>query len=91
MELSYLIGKSVYAGSKRRGVCEGVGVSLKTGAVKYLFCSATSGRTDFCVNVSAIEEIDEEIYLSRLRPVFPKNAVKILLGLPTYTNEGTFL
>ena len=91
MELSYLIGKSVYAGSKRRGVCEGVGVSLKTGAVKYLFCSATSGRTDFCVNVSAIEEIDEEIYFSRLRPVFPKNAVKILSGLPVYTDEGTFL
>ena len=91
MKLSYLIGKSVYAGSKRRGVCEGVGVSLKSGAVKYLFCSAASGRTEFCVNVSAIEELDEEIYLSRLRPVFPKNAAKILLDLPVYTDEGVFL
>ena len=91
MKLSNLIGKSVYAGSKRRGVCGGVGVSLKSGAVKYLFCSALSGRTDFCVNVSAIEELDEEIYLSRLRPVFPKNVVKILSGLPVYTDEGIFL
>ena len=91
MKLSQLIGKSVYAGSKRRGVCEGVGVSLKSGAVKYLFCSASSGKTDFCVNVSAIEELDEEIYLSRLRPVFPKNAAKILLRLPVYTDEGVFL
>lgn len=91
MKLSNLIGKSVYAGSKRRGVCEGVGVSLKSGTVKYLFCSATSGRTEFCVNVSAIEEIDDEIYLSRLRPVFPKSAVKILSGLPVYTSEGVFL
>ncbi len=90
MKLSDLIGKSVYAGSKRRGVCKGVGVSLKSGAIKYLFCSASSGRTEFCVNVSSIEELDEEIYLSRLRPVFPKNAAKILLGLPVYTDEGVF-
>ena len=91
MKLSMLIGKSVYAGSKRRGTCQGVGVSLKSGTVKYLFCGAPTGRTDFCVNVSAIEEIDEEIYLSRLRPVFPKSAVKIVLGLPVYTDEGVFL
>ena len=91
MKLSNLIGKSVYAGSKRRGVCMGVGVSLKSGAVKYLFCSASSGRTEFCVNVSSIEELDEEIYLSRLRPVFPKSAAKILLDLPVYTDEGVFL
>lgn len=91
MKLSNLIGKSVYAGSKRRGVCIGVGVSLKSGAVKYLFCSVSSGRTEFCVNVSSIEELDEEIYLSQLRPVFPKNAAKIFLGLPVYTDEGVFL
>lgn len=91
MKLSQLIGKSVYAGSKRRGTCQGVGVSLKSGTVKYLFCTASNERTDFCVNVSAIEEIDEEIYLSRLRPVFPKSAAKILLGLPVYTDEGVFL
>ena len=91
MKLSNLIGKSVYAGSKRRGVCQGVGVSLKSGAVKYLFCSALSGQTEFCVNVSCIEEIDEEIYLSRLRPLFPKNAVKIFLALPVYSGEGVFL
>ena len=91
MKLSNLIGKSVYAGAKRRGVCEGVGVSLKSSAVKYLFCRATSSQTDFCVNVSSIEEIDEEIYLSRLRPVFPKNVVKIFLELPVYNDEGAFL
>ena len=91
MKLTNLIGKSVYAGPKRKGVCNGVGVALKSGAVKYLFCSATSGRTEFCVNVSSIEEFDEEIYLSHLRPVFPKNAAKIILGLPVYTDEGVFL
>ncbi len=91
MKLSNLIGKSVYAGSKRRGVCIGVGISLKNGTVKHLFCAAASGRTEFCVNVSSIEELDEEIYLSRLRPVFPKNTAKILLDLPVYTDEGVFL
>ncbi|MBO5240693.1 MAG: PRC-barrel domain-containing protein [Clostridia bacterium] len=91
MKLSHIIGKSVYAGSKRRGTCQGVGVSLKNGAVKYLLCSAAGGRTDFCVNVSAIEELDDEIYLSRLRPSFPKNAAIVSAGLPVYTGEGTFL
>ena len=90
MKLSNLIGKSVYAGAKRRGVCTGVGISPKNSAVKYLFCSA-SGKTEFCVNASSIEELDEEIYLSRLRPVYPKSALKILPHLPVYTDEGVFL
>ena len=90
MKLSHLIGKSVYAGAKRRGVCTGVGITPKNNAVKYLFCSA-SGKTEFCVNVSSIEELDEEIYLSHLRPVFPKSAFKIVFGLPVYTDEGAFL
>ena len=91
MKLSNLIGKSVYAGTKRRGVCTGVGISPKNSAVKYLFCSAISGNTEFCVNTSSIEELDEEIYLSRLRPVYPKSALKILPLLPVYSDEGVFL
>ncbi len=91
MKLSQLIGKSVYASAKRRGVCQGIGISLKNGEVKYLFCRATNGRNDFFVNVSAIEELDEEIYLSRLRPLLPRSATTILPGLPIYSAEGTFL
>ncbi len=91
MKLSQLTGKSVYVGSKRRGTCQGVGVALKNGEVKYLFCKASGARTDFFVNVSAIEEIDDEIYLAQIRPIFPKSTATVVLGLPVYSSNGAFL
>ena len=90
MLLTDVIGKNVYAGSIFKGVCLGVGISPKNFAVKYLLCGSLGERSDFCVNVSAIEEFDEHIYLSRLRPVFPKNCAKIFKNLPVYAQDGTF-
>ncbi len=92
MKLSDLLNKQVYAGTKRRGTVKGLGLAYKNGAVKYLLCASPSERADFCVSVNAIEEIDEEeLYLSRLRPVFPKSCISITQGLPTYTDGGEFL
>lgn len=91
MFLNDIVGKNIYAGSVFKGVCLGVGISPKNYAVKYLLCSSRGERPDFCVNVSAIEEIDEHIYLSRLRPVFPKNCAKIFKDLPVYAQDGTYL
>ena len=39
MFLSQFIGKPVLVNGETRGVCLGVGLSLKSYAVKYLFCS----------------------------------------------------
>lgn len=93
MLLSELIGKNICAGKTVRGVCRGVGISPKTFAVKYFLCakSAQSQSVDFSIGISAVEEIGNDIYLSRLRSVFPKNCDKIFLNQPVYLNEGVFL
>lgn len=92
MLLTALINKPVVVGDNIRGVCLGVGVSLKTYAVKYLLCSSSPNRAtvDFCVNVSAVEKIDEAVFLRRLRPVFPKNCAQITRNLPVFSFDGAF-
>ena len=104
MYLSQLTGKNIRVGKNLRGVCVGVGISLKSKTVKYLLCSsqATScennlsekanNHADFAVSVIAIENIsDDEISLSALRAVFPKNCAKIFIGKPIYSDEGVYL
>ena len=94
MFLSELQNSAVFVGNTQRGVCLGIGISLKNQAVKYLLCAsntALSNATDFSVNVSAVETIDTHIILSRLRPVFPKNCAKLFIGLPVYAFDGAFL
>ncbi|MBR2647150.1 MAG: hypothetical protein IKD47_06315 [Clostridia bacterium] len=101
MFLSDLTDKNVYAGKTLRGVCRGVGVSLKSRAVKYLLCSSLthaqtaaptpSNGTDFSIGISAVESVEPSVVLSRLRPVFPKNCVKIFIGHPVYSVDGVFL
>ncbi len=93
MLLSELIGKNICVGKTVRGVCRGIGISPKNFAVKYLLCakSAQSQAVDFSVGISAVDEIGDDIYLSRLRSVFPKNCDKIFLNQPVYLNEGVFL
>jgi hypothetical protein len=94
MLLTDLIHKTVYAGITPKGKCIGIGISLKNHSVKYLLCSSISqcfNRTDFCVSVSAIDEVDDGIYLSHLRPAFPKACAKIVLGLPIYRENGLFV
>lgn len=97
MKLSELTGKHVFVGNNFKGVCLGVGISLKNCAVKYLLCCSAKAyislhaHADFAVNVSAIEEVGAQIRLSRLRPVHPKNCAKIFGGLPVFSFEGAFL
>ena len=93
MLLSSLVNKPVVVAENIRGICLGVGVSLKNYAVKYLLCASSPNRfqTDFCINASAIDKIDEAIFLKRLRPVFPKNCAQITLDLPIFSAEGCLI
>lgn len=94
MLLSQIVEKPVLVRGTQRGVCKGVGLSLKSQAVKYLLCASAQARndaTDFSVPVSAVAEVGEGIELTRLRPVFPKNCVKIFIGRPVYAADGVFL
>lgn len=98
MFLSDLAGLPVFVNNTTRGVCLGVGISLKTFAVKYLLCSSDTspapynGNADFCVNLSSVLAFEKDgIDLSRLRPVFPKNCAKIFLHRPVYSYEGAYL
>ena len=93
MKLSDLCEKSIYTNKTFQGVCRGVGLSLKSHAVRYLLCasSPTQNSTDFSVGVNAVSEVNERILLSRLRPASPKGCAKIAIGLPIYSFEGGFL
>lgn len=94
MLLSDLVHKTVYSGITPKGKCVGIGISLKTYAAKYLLCASLSQNathTDFCVNASAIDEIDDGIYLTHLRPTFPKSCAKLFLAHPIYRENGEFI
>lgn len=93
MLLTSITQKPVVVSGNLRGVCLGVGVSLKTRAVKYLLCASSpqGNKVDFCVNYSAVDKIDEAVFLQRLRPVFPKNCAQITLSLPVFSADGGFL
>ena len=93
MKLTDLSDKNIYTGKNFQGVCRGVGLSLKSHAVRYLLCasSPTQSGTDFSVGVNAVTEISDKIILSRLRPASPKGCAKIAVGLPIYSFEGGFL
>ena len=87
----HILQNVVYVNQTPRGKINQLGVSLKTGAIKYLFC-ATDTREEFAVNANAIRSIEEFcIRLSSLRPVIPKNIVKISIGLPVYAFTGVYL
>lgn len=96
MLLSELITKPLYVGKTPRGYCVGVGVSLKSLSVKYLLCVHTTQNPptqtfDFAVNVSCIKDVDTQIHLSRVRHSYPKNCVKVFIGCPIYSVDGSFL
>ena len=93
MFLSDITDKNIYVNKTSRGICLGVGVSLKTHAVKYLLCASvhTQNAVDFAVGTNAVADVTDVITLSRLRPVYPKNCAKIAIGLPVYSFEGGYL
>ena len=94
MLFSHLVGKTIFVGNTPRGVCLGVGVSLKSKAVKYLLCASnpTSSIPDFAVNASTVVDTDEAgIYLSRLRAIFPQACAKLFPSMPVYLQNGVYL
>ena len=92
MFLSQLVNKEIWVGETARGVCQGIGISLKTQGVKYLLCSSSpTSRAQFAVPVSSVKYVGERIILSRLRPVFPKSCACLFLHLPVYAYDGTFM
>ncbi len=92
MFLKDLTGKEILSGKTCKGYCRGVGVSLKTHTVKYLLCASTqNGEADFALSTTAIAEIGEQIRMSTLRPLLPRNCVRIFIGRPIYAFDGIYL
>ncbi len=97
MLLSQIVGKIIYVNGEARGVCLGVGVSLKNKTLKYLLCSVfspdktQSKQADFAVNASCVEAFTENaVKLSHLRPVVPKACVKFFVGIPVFSANGAY-
>ena len=92
MLLSQLIGKEIAVGNIPRGTVKGVGVSLKTHAVKYLLCAGnTPSRALFAIPINSVTSFSERLLLPRLRPVFPKHCACLFLHLPVYSYYGEHL
>lgn len=93
MLLSDITEKNIFVGKTSRGICLGVGFSLKNYNVKYLLCASvhTQNAVDFAVSTAAVTDVNDCVTLSRLRPVYPKNCAKISIGLPVYSFEGGYL
>ena len=93
MLLSYLLDKPVCVGDSPRGTCRGIGVSLRSYSVKLLLCSTSQNRQipDFAVSTASVLSTENDIQLTRLRAVLPKNCVKLFLGLPIFSAEGAYL
>ena len=93
MFLSDFVKKELYANAVFCGVCLGVGVSVKTNAVKYLLCSSEKTRAcpDFVLPISAVLETGNKIQLRSLRTVRPKSCLRLFQNLPVYTFDGRLL
>ena len=93
MFLSELVKKEIYSSGEERGVCLGIGVSLKTNAVKYLLCACDkqSNSPDFALPISAILSVDDKIRLRALRAVPPKSCIRLFPALPVYAFNGRLL
>lgn len=94
MLLSELAGKPVFSSNKLRGVCRGVGLSVKSRAVRYLVCSAPSPSdyTEFFLPVASVADYDEEgVYVKKFRAAAPQNCARFFCGKPVYADTGAYL
>lgn len=92
MFLTDYLGKTVLVNKQPRGVCLGLGFSLKSQAVKCLLCASTpQKKPDFAIAFSAVTAVEDCVSLSRLRSVLPKNCARIAVGNPVYSYDGDFL
>lgn len=96
MLLSQLIYKEILYREKARGICLGVGVSLKNYALKYLLCRSGAdpcwASADLYVQASALAVLSNaSLSLRSFRPVAPKPHAKLFIGKPVYTQNGESL
>lgn len=92
MFLSQIIGKPVRKQNVTYGKATDICVSLKSRALRYLICvSNRDVRAEFAVGFSSVLELDDEIVLSRLKPLLPQNCVKLTLNRPVYDDSGKYL
>ena len=92
MFLSEYLNKPIIVANQQRGVCLGIGFSLKTQAIKCLLCAPLPHqKPSFAISFSAVEKVTDIILLRRLRTVLPTNHARITIGNPVYSYEGDFL
>lgn len=92
MFLSDFIGKSVYADGKYHGVCDGIFLSLKTCALRYLSChSPAPVNTSFCVPYTQVDYVTDTVRLKKFTVGVPIGCGRFLLGSPVYDENGVFL
>ncbi len=96
MLLSQLIYKEILYREKARGICLGVGISLKNYALKYLLCRSGAepcwANVDLYVQASALSVLSNtNLSLHSFRPVAPKSHAKLFIGKPVYTQNGESL
>ncbi len=95
MLLSDISDKNIYVNKQQKGVCRGIGISLKTQLVKYLLCSSTANTpnyyADMPIGISAVKEFFPHILLKSGRISHPKSCGKLFIGLPVFFFDGTFL
>lgn len=91
MYVSTLVGKRVFSRSAERGVCVGVGVSLKTFVVKYLFYQPLHERANvlFALPFARVCAADGLcLQADGVRALSPKGCAPFRLRLPVFTAEG---
>lgn len=96
MLLSSIVGKRIFTGATPRGICTGVGISLKNCTVKYILCCNNAEpwkeRVDFALPFSCVNSVDEVcIHANKTRAVFPKTCAQVFLQKPVFTFDGMFL
>ncbi len=92
MYLTDYLKKSLTVNKIPRGVCLGIGFSLKTQAIKYLFCGTeTHSAPTFALSFSTVVTVGEDVCLSRLRAVLPKACARIAIGTPVYNFDGAYV
>lgn len=93
MLLTSLIHKRIIVNNTPRGLCIGVGLAKKDGAIKYLICSETDNQNiRFSIPFSLVVFIKEDaIHLQKLRAVTPTKCAYLFTDKPVYTIRGDFL
>ncbi len=89
MLLSTILGKKIYDGGKERGVADGVFLSVKSRALKYLSCRAARPlSTPFCLPFQHIDYVTDVIRLKKFAIALPERCEKFTLNSPVYNESG---